>query len=62
MVNKMINRGRPKVEQIKYVVGNYNLTKNTGANSLDGDIRKFSLPLCALSKTLSRELKVSKSK
>ena len=51
MVNKMINRDIPYDENIVYIVGNNNLTKNTGANSFDGTIEKFSPPLCPLSKT-----------
>ena len=62
MANKMINRNRPKNDQISYVVGNFNLTKDTGDNNLDGDIRKFSPPLCPQSETTCRKRKVSKSK
>ena len=62
MANNMINRGRPKKEPISYVVGNFNLTKDTGSNNLDGDIRKFCPPLCAQIETTCRKRKVSKSK
>ena len=62
MANKMINRDRTKTDQISYVVGNYNLTKDTGDNNLDGDIRKFSPPLCPQIETTCRKRKVSKSK